>query len=234
MVQRGLRPLVPYPGKSSARWACECLKCGAKVEPCYGNVMQRGRGCDECGRKAGALKRRIPSADAIAVMRRAGVEPLEPFAGVDKPWRCMCLYPQCPGLWMGDPAEISPRYSDAKIAARSACQYCARRAVRPERAAFHMVQRGIEPLVPFPGAGEPWSCRCLTCGADDISPSYANAWLTGQGGCFHCGGRMRIPEEQARDEMLAAGARPLEPYPGVNARCGAYAWRRTARGPRTG
>lgn len=218
MIKRGLQPLVPYPGKSSLSWACRCLTCGMKVEPCYGNVMQRGRGCDKCGRKAGALKRRIPSADAIAVMRQAGVEPLEQFPGVDKPWKCMCLNPRCPGLWMGDPAEIRPRYSDAKIAARSACKYCARRAVRPERAIFHMVQRGVEPLAPFPGAAVPWSCRCLTCGVDDISPTYANVWLTGQGGCSWCGGRVRVPEEQARDEMLAAGARPLKPYPGVNER----------------
>jgi hypothetical protein len=180
--------------------------------------MQRGRGCDECGRRAGALKRRIPSSEATAVMRRAGVEPVEPFPGVDKPWKCMCLNAQCPGLWKGEVAVITPRYSDAKIAVRSACKYCARRAVRPERAAFHMMQRGVQPIVDFPGAAVPWPCRCLTCGSDDISPTYANVWLTKQGGCERCGGRMRVPEKQAADEMLTVGARPLEPYPGVNAR----------------
>lgn len=90
--------------------------------------------------------------------------------------------------------------------------------MRPERAAFEMIQRGVEPQESYKAAGRSWPCVCLKCGAANIAPSYANVVLTGQGGCQHCGGRMRVPEEQAVSELLAVGAQPLESYPGVNGR----------------
>ncbi|MER6561358.1 hypothetical protein ABT300_27225 [Streptomyces sp. NPDC001027] len=155
---------------------------------------------------------------ALAEMRAAGVEPLEEYPGSDVPWRSRCLSALCPGLWEGDPADIRPRLSDARLSKGSACKYCARIAVRPERAAYEMIQRGVEPREPYQKAGKPWPCTCLRCGADSITPTYANVVLTGQGGCAHCGGRMRVPEDQALSEMLAVGVQPLEPYKGVNER----------------
>ncbi|WP_371782852.1 hypothetical protein [Streptosporangium subroseum] len=155
---------------------------------------------------------------AVAVMRAAGVEPLEDFPGVDRPWRCLCLNALCPGLWMGDPADIRPRLTDARVSKISACKYCARTAIRPERAAQQMIERGVRPLEGYRGAWIPWRCECLKCGAEDITPAYANVVLSQQGGCKYCGGTMRVPEQQAISEMLAAGVEPLEPYPSVNTR----------------
>ncbi|MFC9582014.1 hypothetical protein ACFVJ8_04080 [Streptomyces yangpuensis] len=87
-------------------------------------------------------------------------------------------------------------------------QYCARVAVRPERAAFEMIRHGVEPLEPYQTATTPWLCKCLACPAVDITPTYANVVLTGQGGCDHCGGRKRVPEAQAVSEMLAVRGTP--------------------------
>ncbi|MBV6701942.1 hypothetical protein KV557_33380 [Kitasatospora aureofaciens] len=155
---------------------------------------------------------------AVEEMRAAGVEPLEEYPGVDIPWRSRCLSALCPGLWEGEPADIRPRLSDARLARISACKYCARVAVRPERAVYEMIQRGVQPLEPYQKALQPWPCKCLACEADDITPTYASVVLSGNGGCKWCGGRMRVPEEQAVTEMLAVGARPLDPYKGVNER----------------
>ncbi|MFD5877472.1 hypothetical protein [Streptomyces yangpuensis] len=218
MIAKGVWPISVWPTNAKP-WLSVCMDCGHFVTPIYRNVMQPGRGgCDPCGRARAAAKRKVPADVAVAEMRAAGVEPLEEYPGVDVPWRSRCLSALCPGLWEGTLADIRPRLSDARLAKRSACKYCARVAVRPERAAFEMIRHGVEPLEPYQTATTPWLCKCLACPAVDITPTYANVVLTGQGGCDHCGGRKRVPEAQAVSEMLAVGARPLEPYPGANER----------------
>ncbi|WP_405649639.1 hypothetical protein OG581_52490 [Streptomyces sp. NBC_01386] len=218
MISKGVWPISVWPG-SGKRWLSVCMGCGSFVTPTYRNVMQPGRGgCNPCARRKAAETRRTSHDDAVQVMRAAGVEPLEVFPGVDMPWRCRCLNALCPGLWMGDPADIRPRLSDARASRISACKYCARLAVRPERAFQGMVEGGVEPLEGYKSAWSPWRCVCLRCGADDITPTYANVVLGKQGGCKHCGGRLRVPEQQAVSEVRAAGAGPLEAYPGVNER----------------
>ncbi|ROO82924.1 hypothetical protein EDD29_0409 [Actinocorallia herbida] len=218
MIGKGVWPVSTWPG-GSQRWLCVCMKCGEFVTPRYNNVMQPGRGgCEPCGRLSSAANRRLPAEASVAEMRTAGVEPIEPYPGIDAPWRCRCLSPLCPGLWMGDPADIRPRLADVRRSVASACKFCARVAIRPERATYEMIERGVEPIVPYPGAAAAWHCRCLTCNSTDISPSYANVVLTGQGGCEHCGGRKRVPEQQAVREMLEVGAEPLAAYPGANER----------------
>ncbi len=73
-----------------------------------------------------------------------------------------------------------------------------------------MVRHGVEPQEAYCGARRPWPCVCLRCGADSIAPSYANVVLSQQDGCQCCGGRRRVPEQQAVSEMLAVGTQPLE------------------------
>lgn len=51
---------------------------------------------------------------AEATMRAAGFEPLEPFEGADRPWRCRCL--TCGRV-------VTPRLSG--IGAGGGCKYCA-------------------------------------------------------------------------------------------------------------
>ncbi|MGW5258755.1 hypothetical protein ACWERW_38730 [Streptomyces sp. NPDC004012] len=218
MIAKGIWPISVWPFNDKP-WLSVCMECGEFVTPTYRNVMRPGRGgCDPCGRARAAAKRKVPADMALAEMRAAGVEPLGEYPGVDIPWRSRCLSAVCPGLWEGDPADIRPRLSDARLSKGSACKYCARIAIRPERAAYQMIQRGVEPREPYQKATKPWACTCLNCKADDITPTYANVVLAGQGGCKHCGGRMRVPEEQAVSEMLAVGAQPLERYKGVNER----------------
>lgn len=53
---------------------------------------------------------------AVAAMRAARLEPLEPFDGADQPWRCRCL--ACGRV-------VTPRLSG--IGAGGGCKYCATR-----------------------------------------------------------------------------------------------------------
>lgn len=220
MIARKIWPISDWP-KGANQWLSVCMVCGEFVTPRYRNVMQPGRGgCDPCAKLARAKSRRIPQGDAIETMRRAGVEPLEKYRGCDKPWRCLCLNHSCPGLWMGDPADIRPTLSwvrDSRRASVSACKYCAGTAIRPERARQKMIERGVTPLVEYTSAWWRWRSMCLRC-ERVVWPRYANVVLNGQGGCDYCGGTMRVQDEQARSEMMAAGAQPLVRYPGVNNR----------------
>ncbi len=52
MIQSGIRPLEPY-SRSSARWKCECMACGRKIQPTYSNVRNGSRcvNCTEYGFK---------------------------------------------------------------------------------------------------------------------------------------------------------------------------------------
>ena len=78
MVEHGLEPLEPYPG-ANHRWRCRCLRCGTEVTPRYSNIQHGWGGCPTCRRAASSSRQRGPEADAIDVMRAAGLEPLEPY-----------------------------------------------------------------------------------------------------------------------------------------------------------
>jgi hypothetical protein len=70
MLAAGFEPLTPYPG-SLRPWDCRCLKCGRKSTPAYSAVRYMGTGCRYC---AGNL---VDPVDALADMRKAGLEPLD-------------------------------------------------------------------------------------------------------------------------------------------------------------
>ncbi len=84
----------------------------------------------------------------------------------------------------------------------------------PILAAKVMIKAGAEPLVPYPGAGKPWLCRCLTC-LREITPSY-HSIQKGQGCCVYCSGK-KIDLVSALQLMKSAGFNPLVDFPGDKA-----------------
>jgi hypothetical protein len=155
------------------------------------------------------VTRRIAEEDAVKAMLERGTQPLEPFPGTQKPWRCRCL--TC-----GE--ESSPRYNDVVNKGTGVCN----RACRSKKiAAAHardgaeavatMLRNGWEPIEDYPGAGKPWPSKCLECGA--IKPKRLSHVQMGATGCTNCAGR-DVDDESARKVMLAAGLEPLVDYPG--------------------
>jgi recombinational DNA repair protein (RecF pathway) len=167
MRAAGMEPLTPYPG-SSKPWPCIHLKCGRKVRPHYYDVKKGGSGCRFCFHQG----RFIDPEAANAVMRAAGLEPLVPYPGSNKSWRCRCL--TCG-------KEVMPLYTSVQQGHRG-CRFCARR-LDDEEAKAVMLAAGLEPLVPYPGTLSPWLCRCLTCGKE-VDPRRAD--IKGGGGCRFC------------------------------------------------
>ncbi|MBI4228510.1 MAG: hypothetical protein HY693_02185 [Deltaproteobacteria bacterium] len=123
------------------------------------------------------MGRKFTAQEAVAAVRAAGAEPLEPYPNnMAQKWACSC---------MSCGAEIFPRMG--RIARGSkACRRChGPNPVDPKHARLTMIQAGVEPLEPYPGYDRPWSVRCLNCGRES-TPTYANI-SKGQGGCFRCG-----------------------------------------------
>ena len=135
-------------------------------------------------------------------MLAAGLDPLVPYPGVDKPW---------PAIHLACGKRVSPRYASLKKG-RGGCAYCAGRAITALDAKETMRAAGLEPQVPYPGANKPWVSIHLACG-ETVSPRYASI-QRGQGGCVHCA-RKVVNNDGAAEIMRTAGLEPQEPYPGA-------------------
>lgn len=137
-----------------------------------------------------------------AEMRRRGFEPLAPYPGVGKLWPCRCLV-------CGREYEV--RYSNVR--AGQGCGFCAGNRVDPAEAIEVMLAAGYEPLEDYPGALEPWRCRCTTCGRES-TPRRMHV-LRGSR-CIYCVGKRRVDDEEAAVAMLEAGFEVLCPFPGAD------------------
>lgn len=229
MREAGVEPQVAYPGADEP-WESICLSCGERGFPRLSSVGGRKKSgaCKPCGRRRANAAMSLDGGQAVQLMRSKQLEPLVPYPGAGKPWRCTC---QVCG------AEVSPTYNSARTRA-TPCRRCAdalrgraqrglsfeergKRSVDVEALFAEMEQAGMYPLEDFPGNKRPWRSRCLTCEA--VGSPTLGAIRGGQGGCLPCGRRKAAEAAKARRleeggvvlEMLAAGLVPLEPYSGV-------------------
>lgn len=212
MLAAGLRPLEPYPG-SGRPWRCQCARCRQEVSPRY-SAVAKGAGCRHCAIETAGQSIRLDPEAAAELVRAAGLQPLGPYPGAGEPWLCRCA--TCG-------RDVTPRYNDVRTG-HNGCKRCAQKLaglgqrIEHETAAAFMLERGLEPLEPYRGAGHQWRCRCLNCGAE-VTPRYTNI-KQGWGGCLSCGRQagahtQRGSEPQAIGDLRAAGLEPLEPYRGV-------------------
>ncbi len=199
MRAAGLQPLEPYPGTVTP-WRCQCLTCGAEVTPTHDRVKQTGRGCAPCAYKRRGIRRRVDSDQAVALMRTAGFEPLEPYPLADAPWACRCT--QCGHT-------VRPTYNSVRQG--TGCGFCSGKAVDPEEAAEVMRAAGLEPLEPYRTGKTPWLCHCVKCGRNP-RPTYSHVLSRGTG-CGYCGGKL-VDADEAVEIMRECGFEPLVPYPG--------------------
>jgi hypothetical protein len=178
-------------------------------------MVRRGasKGCKYCGGRAP-----VDAEVAVADMRAAALEPVEPYPGhTASPWRCRCT--RCG-------SEVMARLQKIR-AGEGCCRRCgieasaAARRADAEQAAALMRAAGLESVEPYPGGNHrPWRCRCMACGAEG-TPTRGNV-SRGQGGRVSRGietnATRRLGDaEQAVVDMVAAGLQPLEPYHGQQA-----------------
>jgi hypothetical protein len=110
---RGYEPLEDYPGAMS-HWRCRHIPCGREVVATL-NTLMSGKGCCmDCGVASRAEKNRYTADEAIAVMRKFDLEPLEEFPGYLEKWRC--THKACG-------REITTTFWYVKFR-ESGCKYC--------------------------------------------------------------------------------------------------------------
>jgi hypothetical protein len=157
------------------------------------------------------MARRIDPHEAERIMRDAGLEPLEPYPGAQKRWRCNCT--KCG-------TQVEPALSSIK-SGQGGCRTCAvlaasqRRRMTTEEASIVMLENGFQPLEEYPGNQTKWRCKCTTCGQEVLV--LRNTVATNGTGCKHCwesrrGQALRVSEADAVAVMESAGLKPLEPY----------------------
>ena len=183
-----LEQLGPYKN-SKTPILCHCKICERKVSPLIGN------GCPYCNKK------KVDPSAAEAEMIRSGVTPLVPYPGSNRRWKSQCN--KCTRL-------VEPTWSSVQ-SGQGGCAYCAGHRVDPVEAIQVMLIANLKTLVKFPGAAKRWKSRCIIC-QSACYPTYSNV-RNGHGGCLKCAGMIVNPGE-AKKTMIAAGLKPLEPYPG--------------------
>ena len=201
-VSRGFIPRDEYVNARTHR-TCNCRACGFEVLITREQVLS-GRQCPFCSGNA------THPVTAREVMKGAGLEPLEEFDSVDRPWLARCV--KCS-------KTVAPAFRTVRNG--GGCIYCAKRRVDDEDANLVMARAGLEPLEPYPGANAPWSCKCSKC-QRVVSPTMTRVRSGEARGCAYCSNR-RVHPDDAVAIMEAAGFTPLDAYPGVHrgwrARC---------------
>jgi recombinational DNA repair protein (RecF pathway) len=187
-----LEPLEPYKNTMTP-WKCKCMKCGKLVTPRYNSVQKRGGGCKYCA------KRFVDAEDAILMMKAAKFEPLTPYPGANKPWKCKCL--RCG-------REVQPAYTTIQNGQKG-CVYCGGKKVDPQEAFDFMVSKGLQPLEPYKKADGKWKCRCVIC-QKEVTPTYSTL-RQGANGCIYCSGR-KVDPQDAVTLFLENSLKPLVPY----------------------
>jgi recombinational DNA repair protein (RecF pathway) len=228
MANAGLTVLVPYPG-SGERWQCRHNECGRVVYPRYSSIHRGQSGCVYCARRA------IVPSEAEAVMRNAGLEPLEAFPGSSSPWICLhtcgrqtkssyrsVQEGRTPCLECWQDIRKSKKKNAADLAFKLAKEPKQKKksgisapidwASKEYAAIEELRQVGLEPLVPFPGVKVPWPST-HSCGKQ-VSPALGNI-RSGAKPCKFCAGKAVDPMD-AVSLMESKGLTPLVQYPGAS------------------
>ena len=123
-LKHALKPLYPYENNKS-KLKCECLICGKTKYIIRNSLVARGTkfglGCSQC-----AGGRIIDLKKVYIVMKRAKLQPLEPYINSDIKWKCKCL--KC-----GE--TVSPLYGSIRQG-QGGCIYCTSGKINPKQPAF--------------------------------------------------------------------------------------------------
>jgi recombinational DNA repair protein (RecF pathway) len=201
LEKAGFTALSPYPG-SQLPWEAKCRACGKTSSPTISNIRTLDSGCKFCAAQAKADKAKPSTAEILAVLGSAMLEPLGTlqYENNKTPIACRCLVCK---------QTVSPTF--ASLTGGSGCAYCSKKRVDKESAVDLMLLNGLKPLVPYSSSGTPWNCMCLTC-EREVQPTYS-AVKSGNSSCAYCAGK-KVDLQDAMKLMKEKRLLPLVPYPG--------------------
>lgn len=202
MVQKGLLPLVEYPG-SGKRWKSRCLGCERIVFPNFDSIQQGRGGCIECGKQKSAQKRRkLDAKDLKVKLKKYRIEAKTELILMDDRYEFVCK--KCNENFVFSLRHLITTFPNP-------CPFCAGRRVSKKRAVFVMEKANLKPLVNYPGNHVPWKSECMKC-KKIVSPRFS-AIQRGRGGCVFCA-KIRVDPSNAEKTMLNMKLQPLVPFPG--------------------
>ncbi len=202
VMERGFSPIGPYPG-AKVRWKAKHSICGGIVYITLNTVRNprtKPGSCANCSSNAPTSE-----ADAIKIMKKAGLKPLVKFPGYDEPWKS--LHKKCG-------STVRPRLHSIK-AGGNGCRKCGfiqsaiKRTTENDVAIAELRSAGFEPLEQFAGVRIGWKSRCLTC--KKVSSPQLGSIRAGRG-CQYCANNVRLVHEEAFVRMKKFGVTPLVPY----------------------
>lgn len=210
MLEADLQPLEPFQ-TTKTKWKCLHIPCQRIVYVQYKNIRAGQGGCYECGRKSSAEIRTLSSVEAVEIMRKAGLEPLEDYVSTKNPWKSKCM--SCGTI-------VSPRLGGIQ-SGQGGCSKCgkvsmaAKQRLDSSNAEEVMKAANLIPLEPYKSLNAKWKSKCATCGSL-VAPRFGHI-RNGFGGCRKCANTkisksLTILESEAVRLMKEAGASPLEPY----------------------
>ncbi|GAA2500420.1 hypothetical protein GCM10010406_41150 [Streptomyces thermolineatus] len=227
MLKAGFIPVETFPGSFTAPWTARCRNCGL-VSRFRLSYVRQGLGCRMCARcsqpstpsGAPAMPARLTPEVAEQQARAKGWIPAVPYPGAEVAW---------PGHCASCGATGAPKYGNfcSPKSTQGPCRPCSGSQKKTEtEARTIMLQRGLTPLVPYPGNSAPWESECGNCGsitAPTLS-SVRKAIKQGQPKCCDlCRRNGPITAAAAEDLLRLAGAEPLAAFPGIKepwrARC---------------
>jgi hypothetical protein len=199
MMENDLIPLEPYKN-SRSKWKCECKRCHKIVYPYHTAIKQGKGGCIYC-----AKGQYVNPDDAVKMMLKAGLKPLEPYKGSGLRWKCLHL--SCNQI-------VYPMYASIQQG-QGGCIHCAGIAKKSDSFARKaMLKAQLEPLEEYTNAKVRWKCKCLRC-KKIVFPTYS-AIQSGGSGCIYCAKGQFVDPEDAFKLMQRNGFEPLEPYSGTH------------------
>jgi hypothetical protein len=148
---------------------------------------------------------KLSQPEAIAIMRSAKLEPLEPYLNTQSKWKCKCL--KCSEI-------VFPMLTSIRRG-QGGCKKCGYKQNKSKQlgdsveAEKIMIQKGLKILEPFPGSNRPWRSICVKCG-NETSPQLSRL-KAGTGGCKYCAKR-KVSQKDAIRTMLNSNLKPIEPF----------------------
>lgn len=173
LLNSGFQPLEPYTSYQTP-WKSKCITCGKLVFPSYGNLKKKKMKCPYCA------KNKVDEIDAINVMLKSNLQPLEPYKTALSKWKCKCLV--CESV-------VYPKYGSVHKG-QGGCTFCGRKMTGEklkrdaDESVAIMLKAGLKPLEPYIDIKTKWKCKCLKCG-NIVNPMF-NSIQSGSGGCNYC------------------------------------------------
>jgi hypothetical protein len=173
MTEAKLQPLEPYL-HSKKPWKSRCMVCKKITYPTLGNVKKTITPCVYCS------DHKVDPKDAVRVMKKAKLQPLEDFVSVQSKWKCICM--KCGEI-------VSPVYAGIQQG-QGGCYKCGKiqmvknQLLGKRETSQIMTKAKLKPLEPYRGMKYKWKCKCLVC-EQVVYPTFSNVY-NGHNGCRYC------------------------------------------------